>query len=143
MARSFRDVLITKIRSHDPHNIWKNVADDTLITRYYVVTKEEKKKIDAFKAISPETVAKIRLYYETVALAVEESCGQMIITVLDINTEGFGRALLIYEDFILLQKFHRNAHKFGFATLEEVLEEGEKLVAKTLENAGRLGVIPA
>lgn len=135
MAKTFRDVLITKIRSHDPHNIWKNVADDTLMTRYYVLSKEDKKKIDAFSAISPETVAKIRLYYESVALYVEEQSGKMIITVLDINTEGFGRALLVYEDFIFLQKFHRNAHKFGFATLEEVLEEGETLAAKAIEKS--------
>lgn len=135
MANTFRDVLITKIRSHDPHNIWKNVADDTLMTRYYVLTKDDKKKIDAFSAISPETVAKIRLYYEAVALYVEQQCGKMIVTVLDINTEGFGRALLVYEDYIFLQKFHRNAHKFGFATLEEVLEEGETLAAKAIAKA--------
>lgn len=135
MAKTFKDALITKIRSHDPHNIWKNVADDTLMTRYYVLSKEDKKKIDAFSAISLETVAKIRLYYESVALYVEEQCGKMIITVLDINTEGFGRALLVYEDYIFLQKFHRNAHKFGFTTLEEALEEGETLAKKAIEKS--------
>ncbi len=135
MSKTFRDVLIIKIRSHDPHNIWKNVADETLMSRYYVVTKEDKKKIDAFTVISPETVAKIRLYYEAVALYVEELSGRMIITVLDINTEGFGRALLVHEDYILLQKFHRNAHKFGFATLEDAVEEGETLAAKAIEKS--------
>ncbi|MGE4266464.1 MAG: DUF269 domain-containing protein [Deferribacterales bacterium] len=140
MAKTFKDALITKIRSHDPHNIWKNVADDTLMTRYYVLTKEDKKKIDVFASISPETVAKIRLYYEAVALYAEEQCGKMVITVLDINTEGFGRALLVYEDYIFLQKFHRNAHKFGFSTLEEVVDEGEMLTVKALENAKRIGV---
>lgn len=140
MARPFREILVSKLRSYDAHGTWKNVADEKLLARYFVVTKEDKKKIDAFAAISPETVGKIRLYYEAVAQTVEENCGRIIVTVLDINTEGFGRALLIDEDYILLQKVHRNAHKFGFETLEEMAEEGEKLTAKALGNSKKFGL---
>lgn len=138
--RSFREVLISKLRSYDAHGVWKNVDDDKLLSRYFVVTKEDKKKIDVFSAISPETVGKIRLYYEAVAQAVEEACGRIIVTVLDINTEGFGRALLIDEDYILLQRVHRNAHKFGFGTLEEMAEDGEKMVAKALDIVKKFGL---
>ncbi len=141
MAKSFREVIIAKLRSFDAHGTWKNIADEKLLARYFVVTKEDKKKIDAFGPMSPETVAKIRLFYEAVAQTVEENCGRIVVTALDINSEGFGRALLIDEDFILLQKVHRNAHKFGFENLEEMADEGEKLTAKALGNAKRLGLI--
>lgn len=138
--RSFKEVLISKLRSYDAHGVWKNVDDDKLLTRYFVLTKEDKKKIDVFAAISPETVGKIRLYYEAVAQTAEESTGRIVVTVLDINTEGFGRALLVDEDYILLQKVHRNAHKFGFGTLEEMAEDGEKLSQKAIENTKKFGL---
>lgn len=141
MAKTFREVLTAKLRAYDAHGTWKNIADEKLLSRYFVVTKEDKKKIDAFGPMSPETVAKIRIFYEAVAQTVEENCGRIIVTALDINIEGFGRALLIDEDYILLQRVHRNAHKFGFETLEEMAEEGEKLTAKSLENSKKLGLI--
>lgn len=139
--RTFKEVLISKLRSYDAHGVWKNVDDDKLLTRYFVVTKEDKKKIDVFSAISPETVGKIRLYYEAVAQAIEETTGVMVVTVVDINTEGFGRVLLINEDYILLQKVHRNAHKFGFADTDEMAADGEKLTAKAVENTKKFGLV--
>lgn len=138
--RTFKEVLVSKLRSYDAHGVWKNIADEKLLAKYFVVTKEDKKKIDAFAAMSPETLGKIRLYYEAVAQTAEENTGRIVVTALDINGEGFGRALLIDEDYILLQKVHRNAQKFGFENIEDMAEEGEKLSAKAIENTKKFGL---
>lgn len=129
----FMDTLAAKLRSHDAYGVWKKLDDDTVISRHFVVTKEDRKKIDVYSAMPEETKAKMRLFYETVAQHTEMLTGKMAICVLDINTEGFGRAMVIYEDSILVQKIHRNAHKFGFADLASISEEGEKLSAACAE----------
>jgi len=134
------ETLNAKIRSHDAYGVWKKIDDDTIISRHFVVTKEDKKKIDVYGRMPEDTKAKMRLFYEAVAQNAEWQSGKMAICVLDINSEGFGRALVVYEDVILVSKVHRNAHKFGFADLGKIEEEGEKLVAKCLE---KLSAMPA
>lgn len=128
----FMETLNAKLRSHDAYGVWKKLDDNTIISRHFVVSKEDKKKIDVYSKMPEETRAKMRLFYEAVAQNVEWQTDKMVICVLDINTEGFGRALIVYEDLILCQKVHRNAHKFGFKDLAAIEQEGEKLVASCL-----------
>lgn len=137
--KSFMETLNAKLRSHDAYGVWKKLDDETVISRHYVLTKEDKKKIDVYGRMPDDVIAKMRLYYEAVAQTVEWQTGKMAITVLDINTEGFGRAMVVYEDTILCQNIHRNAHKFGFKDLEDIKKDGEKLVAKCL---AKLETIP-
>lgn len=131
---SFMDTLAAKLRAHDAYGVWKKLDDDTIIGRHFIVSKEDKKKIDVYGRMPEETKAKMRLFYETVAQHIEMLTGKMAICVLDINTEGFGRALVIYEDRILAHKVHRNAHKFGFESMDKISDEGEKL-AETCRKA--------
>lgn len=134
----FLDTLNAKLRSHDAYGVWKNLDDATIISRHFVMSRQEKKKIDVYGRMPPETVAKIRLFYEAVAQTAEARTGRMAITVIDINTEGFGRALVVYEDRILLADILRNAHKFGFETIEKLEETGEKLVDICVKKIGSL-----
>ncbi|ADD67829.1 conserved hypothetical protein [Denitrovibrio acetiphilus DSM 12809] len=131
--KKFMETLNAKLRAHDAYGVWKKIDDETIISRHFVLSKEDKKKIDVYGKMPDDVVAKIRLFYEAVAQTVEWQTGKMAITVLDINTEGFGRALVVYEDTILCQKVHRNAHKFGFKDLASIEEEGGKLVSGCLK----------
>jgi len=129
---AFMQTLNDKLRAHDAYGVWKKLDNDTIISRHFVMTKEDKKKIDVYGKMPPEVIAKIRLFYEAVAQNVEMQTGKMANAAIDINTEGFGRAMVIYDDTILVQSYLRNAHKYGFADLEKVSEEGESLTAKCL-----------
>ena len=130
---NFMETLNAKLRSHDAYGVWKKLDDETVISRHFILSKEDRKKIDVYGRMPEETRAKMRLFYEATAQAVEWQTGTMVICVLDINTEGFGRALIIYEDNVLVQKVHRNAHKFGFESMEKIRQEGEKLVSACLD----------
>jgi len=129
----FYDTLAAKLRSHDTYGVWKKLDDDTVISRHFVLSREDRKKIDVYGKMPEDTKAKMRLFYEAAAQNVEMKSGKMAICVLDINTEGFGRALIVFEDTILVHKVHRNAHKFGFDSIEKIVEEGEKLTEICLE----------
>jgi len=136
--KNFMETLNAKLRSHDAYGVWKKLDDETVISRHFVLSKEDKKKIDVYGRMPDDVVAKIRVFYEAVAQTVEWQTGKMAITVLDINTEGFGRALVVYEDAILCQKVHRNAHKFGFKDLEEIEKEGERLVSSCIKKVAEM-----
>jgi probable nitrogen fixation protein len=136
--QKFMETLNAKLRAHDAYGVWKKLDDATVISRHYVLSKEDKKKIDVYGRMPDDVIAKMRLYYEAVAQTVEWQTGKMAITILDINTEGFGRALVAYEDAILCQRVHRNAHKFGFKDLEDIESDGEKLVAACLKKLSEM-----
>lgn len=120
--------LKEKLRAHDAYNTWKQVQDDVLLTRFFVLTKDQKKEIDVMKAVAPETIGKIRMVYEAAAQVIEQDTGQMVITIVDINTEGFGRVLLVSDEKVLVHRTHRNTQKFGFKCLEDLMTFGEGLV---------------
>lgn len=128
-SSTYLTTLKEKLRAHDAYGTWKQVQDEVLLTRFFILTKEQKKKIDVMKAVSPETIGKIRMVYEAVAQMIEQKTGQMVITVVDINTEGFGRVLLIADDKVLIQRTHRNTQKFGFKCLEDLMTFGEGLAS--------------
>jgi len=133
MSFGFMEILVSKLRSYDSFGVWKRVSDEELVRRNFVLTKEDKKKIDVFSPMPQEVIGKMRLFYETVAQAVETLSGEIIITVVDINSEGFGRILLLEEDFVILHKIHRNSHKFGFSDLDKLELEGESLSSRALK----------
>lgn len=120
--------LKEKLRAHDAYGVWNKVEDEVLLTRFFILTKEQRKKIDVMKSISPETIGKIRMVYEAVAQMVEKELGEIVITVVDINTEGFGRVLLVSEDKVLIHRIHRNVHKYGFKNFDDLITYGEGLV---------------
>jgi probable nitrogen fixation protein len=129
---SFKDILVSKLRSYDNYGVWKKVSDEDLLKRNFVLTLEQKKKIDVFATMPQETIGRIRLFYEAVAQAVEAESKEIIITVVDINSEGFGRILLLEGDRVIFLKVIRNAHKFGFKDIEKMIEEGDKTVSSSL-----------
>ncbi|MGB3291479.1 MAG: DUF269 domain-containing protein [Phormidesmis sp.] len=55
--------------------------------------------------------------------------------MVDISHEGFGWALIFSGRLILVSKMLRDAHRFGFDSLEKLNAEGEKLFQKGIELA--------
>lgn len=120
--------LVEKLRSYDSYGSWKNKTDAQIV-QPLIKTKEDKKQIDTNTAPDQRHLWFVRMFFEAVALAAEKRTGAMMVVALDINHEGFGRALIFHEERILLHRSLRNVQKFGFASLEELTGEGEKLVA--------------
>jgi probable nitrogen fixation protein len=57
--------------------------------------------------------------------------------VVQLGHEGFGWALVFSGRLLLTIKTLRDAHRFGFESLEKLNEEGEKFVEKGIELAKR------
>jgi probable nitrogen fixation protein len=53
--------------------------------------------------------------------------------VLDLSHEGFGWALVFSGRLLLTKKTLRDAHRFGFDSLEKLAQEGDAYVQKGIE----------
>jgi hypothetical protein len=69
-------------------------------------------------------------FFRAIAYRIEEETGLLSQVAIDLSHEGFGWVLIFSGRLLLTSKTLRDAQRFGFASLEKLNEEGEKLVQK-------------
>jgi probable nitrogen fixation protein len=129
----FIDTLIGQVRALDQFGTWANKSDEDLLVEKYIKTKEDLKNIPVIADIDEMQIQDIRLVYQAVALAFEKITGVMCSVVMEMSHEGFGRAVVIAEKIVVVNKFFKDAHRFSFRTYEKLEVEGEKMLKNAVE----------
>jgi len=124
--------LIKLWRAQDSYGAWEGKSDEKLLEPY-VIDKEKRKEIPIIGDPDPEMLWRLELFYNAVGLAIERNTGSMVTPMMKMHHEGFGRMVLIAGRLIVINKQLRDVHRFGFLTMEKLVEEGEKLVAAGVE----------
>ena len=75
----------------------------------------------------------MEIFYNAFAVAVERETGQMVSPMMKMSHEGFGRMVLIAGRLVVVNKYLRDVHRFGFETMELLAAEGAKTVAAAVE----------
>jgi probable nitrogen fixation protein len=128
----FIKTLIAVWRAQDSHGTWESKADLDLLEPY-IVTKEMRRAMPIMGDPDPETLWRLELFFNAVALSIERATGVMVSPMLKMSHEGFGRMVLIGGRLITVNKQLRDVHRFGFDTLEKLAEEGGKYVKAGVE----------
>jgi probable nitrogen fixation protein len=123
ISSPFLKTLVQQIRANDSYGFYKNWSDE-LILKPFVVTKQKKKEISTEGEVDPATISRINAFL-------------LSNVVIELGHEGFGWALVFSGRLLLTVKTLRDAHRFGFESLEKLNEEGEKFVEKGIELAKR------
>ncbi len=128
----FLNELIKQWRAQDTHGAWDKKSDLDLIAPY-IVTKEQRREIPLLGDPDPETLWRLELFYNAVGLSIERATGVMVSPMMKMHHEGFGRMVLIAGRLVVVNKQLRDTHRFGFDSLSELVEDGEKFVAAGVE----------
>jgi probable nitrogen fixation protein len=131
-ASPFLKQLVKLWRAQDSHGHWENKSDAKLL-REYVVTKEERRLIPIIADPDPETLWRMELFYNAIALLIEAESRVMITPMMKMSHEGFGRMVLIGGRLIVINKQLRDVHRFGFESYTKLAEEGDKQVKAGLD----------
>jgi probable nitrogen fixation protein len=124
--------LIKVWRAQDTHGAWDNKTDLSLI-QDYIVDKEARKALPLMGDPDPETIWRMELFYNAVALSIEKATGVMVSPMLKMSHEGFGRMVLIGGRLIVVNKQLRDVHRYGYDNLSKLEEEGDKAVKQGIE----------
>jgi probable nitrogen fixation protein len=124
--------LIKIWRAQDTHGTWETKSDLDLLAPY-VVDKEARRALPIIGDPDPETIWRMELFFNAVALSIERATGVMISPMLKMSHEGFGRMVLIGGRLIVVNKQLRDVHRFGFDTFEKLAAEGDKYVQSGVE----------
>lgn len=125
--RPFVKELVKVWRAQDTHGAWERKGDLDLLEPY-IVDKEKRRALPIVGDPDPDTIWRLELFYNAVALAIERATGVMISPMLKMHHEGFGRMVLIGGRLIVVNKQLRDVHRFGFDNLGKLADDGEKLV---------------
>ena len=125
----FIQTLIGQVRALDQFGTWTNRTDEDILIEKYVKTKEDLKSIPVIADIDEMQIQDIRLIYQAVALAFEKETGVMCSTIMEMSHEGFGRAVVIADKIVIVNKFFKDAHRYSFRTYEDLIKEGDKLLS--------------
>ncbi|GAX37654.1 NifX-associated nitrogen fixation protein [Nodularia sp. NIES-3585] len=132
----FLKTLVQQIRGQDTYGVYRNWSDE-LILKPFVITKQKKREISLEGEVDPITQARIMAFFRAVAAAIEQETGLISQVVIDLSHEGFGWALVFSSRLLLTVKTLRDAHRFGFDSMEKLAEEGENYVKKGVDLAKR------
>ncbi|MEA5503697.1 NifX-associated nitrogen fixation protein [Halotia wernerae UHCC 0503] len=136
LSSPFLKILLQQIRGQDTYGTYRKWSDE-LILKPFVVTKLKKREISLEGEVDPITQARIMAFFRAVAAGIEQETGLISQVVIDLSHEGFGWALVFSGRLLLAMKTLRDAHRFGFDSLEKLAEEGENFVQKGVDLAKR------
>jgi probable nitrogen fixation protein len=133
---AFLKAIAQQTRGQDTYGVYRSWSDELLL-KPYVVSKQKKREIPIDGDVEPMTLSRIMAFYRAVAACVEKETGLLSQVVVNINHEGFGWILVFAGHLLLVRKSMRDAHRFGFDSLEKVAQEGDNFVTKAVELAKR------
>ncbi|HWP00309.1 MAG TPA: NifX-associated nitrogen fixation protein [Methylococcus sp.] len=132
MDSAFVQELIKQWRAQDSYGTWDGKSDEALLEPY-ILDKAKRQATPIVGDPDPETLWRVELFYNAVGLAIERATGVMVMPMMKMHHEGFGRLVLIAGRLIVVNKQLRDVHRFGFPSLEKLAEEGEKWVRAGVE----------
>ncbi len=136
----FLQAIAQQIRANDAFGTYRSWSDELLL-KPFVVSKAQKREIPLEDDVDMMTRSRILAFYRAIALRIEQETGKLSTVVVDVNQEGFGWALVFSGRLILVSKTLRDAHRFGFISLDKLANDGEKLVQKGIDLATQFGEV--
>ena len=123
--------MIVQLRALDSYGTYDNWSDDKVLDPV-ILTKARRREIPVVGDPDETVVARIKAFYNAIAVSIESECGLMAVPVINLTHEGFGRAMIIVGKLVVLDNTLRDVHRFGFDSLEKMIAEMEKLNGKAV-----------
>ncbi|WP_044559153.1 NifX-associated nitrogen fixation protein [Azospirillum sp. B4] len=128
--------LVKVWRAQDAHGTWDAKADLDLLEPY-ILDREKRRALPIMGDPDPETIWRLELFFNAIALSIERATGVMVSPMLKMSHEGFGRMVLLGGRLVVVNKQLRDVHRFGFDSLAKLAEEGTKYVQAGVDMIAR------
>jgi len=136
LKSDFVKEMTRQIRAIDSYGVY-DTATDIDVLDPLVLTKERKREIPVVGDPDEETLARVKAFYNAIAVQTEGECGKMAVPIINITHEGFGRVLITVGKLVVLDKSLRDVHRFGFPSLSKMKDEADKLLSVAVGIVGK------
>lgn len=128
--------LVKQLRAQDTHGTWEGKSDLTLLEPF-ILTAEQRRAMPMMGDPDPETLWRLDLFHNAVGLSIERATRCMVSPMMKMSHEGFGRAVLTTGRLIVVNRYLRDVHRFGYPSLAKLAEAGRKLVDEGVALIGK------
>lgn len=128
--------LVKQLRAQDTHGTWEGKSD-LMLLEPFIVTVEQRRSMPIMGDPDPDTLWRLDLFHNAVGLSIERATKCMVSPMMKMSHEGFGRAVLTTGRLIVVNRYLRDVHRFGFPTLAKLAEAGHKLVDEGVALIGK------
>jgi probable nitrogen fixation protein len=128
--------MLRQLRALDSYGTWDGQPAEAILAPL-VLTKERKAEIPLIGDPDEETLARVKAFYNAIAVLIEKECGMMAVPLVHLTHEGFGRVLISVGKLIVMDRTLRDVHRFGFESLSKANTEADKYLSVALEIVGK------
>lgn len=121
--------MVKQLRALDAYDVYADFSDAQVLDPV-IMTKERRRDIPVIGDPDEEIIARVKAYYNALSTMIEAKTGIMAVPLVNLTHEGFGRALIMVGKLVVVDKVLRDVHRFGFKSLEALIEDADKIVAK-------------
>lgn len=136
LQSGFVKEMTRQIRAIDSYGVY-DTASDVEVLDPLVLTKDRKRAIPVVGDPDEETLARVKAFYNAIAVQTEAECGKMAVPMINISHEGFGRAIITVGKLVVMDKTLRDVHRFGFESLSKMKDEADKLLSVAVGIIGK------
>lgn len=131
LQNPFVKQMVVQLRAMDSYGTYDNWSDEKVLDPM-ILTKERRREIPVVGDPDEVVMARVKAYYNAIAVRVEQECNLMAVPMINLTHEGFGRALIMVGKLVVVDKALRDVHRFGFDSVDKLDAEGEKIVVRAL-----------
>lgn len=135
LGTDFIKEMLRQIRALDSYGVWEGMSAMEVLDPL-ILTPERKKEIPVIGDPDEETMARVKAFYNAIAMLIEKECGLMAVPMMVLSHEGFGRVVITVGKLVVLDRSLRDVHRFGFASLSKMKDEADKLLSVALGLVG-------
>ncbi len=132
----FMQEMVKQMRAIDTYGTYEGMSDAELLDPF-VLTKERKREIPVIGDPDEIVIERMKAFYNSISILIEQECGKMAVPLLHLSHEGFGRVLITVGKLVVHDRSLRDVHRFGFASLSKMKDEADKLLSVALEIIGQ------
>ncbi|MDQ0086686.1 putative nitrogen fixation protein [Paenibacillus anaericanus] len=121
----------------DPWGKYDDLPVEERIAKLFLCSPEQKRELASACIVSPVVKKQVSFFFQTVATVLEQLSGEIIQSMVEINEEGFGRAIVYSGRTVLVSDSFRGGSSFPFAEYLKVQVYGVSCIREGLQNRER------
>ena len=132
----FMKEMLRQMRALDTYGLSDGKPAEALLAPF-VLSKEQRAQIPLVADPDEKTLARVRAFYNAIAILIEKECGKFAVPLVHLSPEGFGRVLITVGKLVVLDRPLRDVHRFGFESFSKMKTEADKYLSIAVELVGR------
>lgn len=129
----FATCILSILDSHDKFGLWARKSKEEKLSKYFLLDSSAFKGADTICGADSAPIRRqATLFFQAVAMSLEIRTGTRICSIVELDEEGLGRAV-IYSGRLVLTAYGWRQGQFGFTSMDAAEQEGERFIAAGLE----------